>query len=46
MRNVEVMIIIKSIYWRAKQQLRDKSQVSTGERKHVNTEEVNKQKLG
>jgi hypothetical protein len=44
MRNVKVMIIIKSIYWSAWQQLRDKLQTNTGERKHINTEEANKQK--
>jgi hypothetical protein len=44
MRNVKVMIIITSIYWSAWQQLRDKLQASTEERKHINTEEVNKQK--
>jgi hypothetical protein len=47
MRNVKVLIIIiiiKSFYWCAWQQLRDKSQASTGKRKYINTEAVNKQK--
>jgi hypothetical protein len=43
MRNVKAMLIIMSIYWSAWVQLRDKLQASTGERKHINTEEVNKQ---
>jgi hypothetical protein len=38
------MIIIKPIYWSAWQRLRDKLQASTGERKHINTEGMNKQK--
>jgi hypothetical protein len=43
MRNVNVMIIIKSVYWSAWQQLRDKLQANTGETKLINTE-ANKQK--
>jgi replication initiation and membrane attachment protein DnaB len=43
-RNVKVMIIIKSIYWSAWQQLRDKLQASTGERKQTNVEDMNKRK--
>jgi hypothetical protein len=43
MCNMRVIIVIKSIYWSARQQLRDKLQASTGERKHINTEEANKQ---
>jgi ribosomal protein L35 len=38
------MTIIKSIYCSAWQQLRDKLQASTGGRKHINTEKVNKNK--
>jgi hypothetical protein len=44
MHNVGVIIINKPIYWSALQQLRDKLQALTGERKNINTEEVNKQK--
>jgi hypothetical protein len=33
-----------STYWNAWQQLKDKLQASTGGRKHINTEEVKKQK--
>jgi hypothetical protein len=44
MRNVKVMLVFTSIYWIVRQQLRDKLQAITGERKHINTEEVNKQK--
>jgi hypothetical protein len=43
MRNVKVMII-KFIDWSAWQQTTDELQASTGVRKQINTEEVNKQK--
>jgi hypothetical protein len=36
MRNMKVMMIIKSIYWSAWQQLKDKLQANTEERKHIN----------
>jgi hypothetical protein len=42
MRNVKVMIKMESIYWSAWQQLRDKLQGCTGERKHISTEEMKK----
>jgi hypothetical protein len=44
MRNVKVMIIIKSIHGSVWQQLIDKLQASIGERKHINAEEVNNKK--
>jgi hypothetical protein len=44
MRNMKVMIIIKSIYWCAVQQIKDKLQARTGERTWINVEEVNKKK--
>jgi hypothetical protein len=44
MLNVEVMLTIYPIYWSSWQQLKDKLETSTEERKHVNTEEINKKK--
>jgi hypothetical protein len=44
MNTVEVTIIIKPIYGRTRHQPRDLSEASTGERKHINTEEVGDQK--
>jgi hypothetical protein len=41
--NMKVRILIE-YYCSAWQQRRDKLQASTGERRHINTEEVNKQK--
>jgi hypothetical protein len=44
MRNVKVMILSPSTEVLHSKQLRDKLQASTGERKHITTEEVNKQR--
>jgi hypothetical protein len=44
MRNMKVIIIIKSIYWSAWQQPRDKLLASNGERKQISTEEAKKQR--
>jgi hypothetical protein len=44
MCDVKVMITMKSIYGSASQQQRDKLHASNGERKHIKTEEVKKQR--
>jgi hypothetical protein len=44
MRDVKVRIVIKSIYRSAWQQLRDKLQANTGERKRINEEVVSAKK--
>jgi hypothetical protein len=44
MSNVKVVILSPSTEVLDSKQLTDKLQASTGERKHINTEEVNKQR--